>query len=153
MLPGRHSRIEEQRTTGNPLDEYAVDLSGTLIYDLETATQRQSGARLVGYLRALRKAGIPWNRENILSSDGYSAERAYNVVAKRFQHDAPSALFATDNVMTIGAFRALRALELKIPEDVSLLGFDDLEWTRLVTPLTVVSQLVPTWVVLNRTGF
>ncbi|MGO4585529.1 LacI family DNA-binding transcriptional regulator [Arthrobacter sp. 2RAF6] len=113
------------------------------IHDLETATQRQSGARLVGYLRALQKAGIPWRRENILSSDGYSAERAFSAVTKRFQHGAPSALFATDNVMTIGAFRGLKALELAIPDDVSLLGFDDLEWTRLVTPpLTVVSQPV-----------
>ncbi|SKB71545.1 transcriptional regulator, LacI family [Arthrobacter sp. 31Cvi3.1E] len=113
------------------------------IFDIETSTQRQSGARLVGYLRALHRAGIPWHRENILSSDGYSADRAYKAVTKRFLHAAPTALFATDNVMTIGAFRGLKALGLKIPEDVSLLGFDDLEWTRLVTPpLSVVSQPV-----------
>ncbi len=43
--------------------------------------------------------------------------------------------------MTLGAMRAIRDLGLKVPGGVSLVGFDDLEWTTLVDPpLTVVAQ-------------
>lgn len=110
---------------------------------IDTRLLRQSGARLVGYLRALQQAGIPAQPENILSSSGYSSERAYLAVLSRFSSERPTALFSTDNAMTVGAFRALRALGVSIPDEVSLMGFDDVEWTRLVSPeLTVVSQPV-----------
>jgi LacI family transcriptional regulator len=112
-----------------------------LAFTIDTTQQRQSGARLAGYIRAMYRAGIPINPRNILSSDGYSADRAYSAVLSRFSSDRPTALFASDNVMTIGAFRALKTLRITIPAEVSLVGFDDLEWTRLVEPqLTVVSQ-------------
>ncbi|MGW2712896.1 substrate-binding domain-containing protein, partial [Streptomyces sp. NPDC001356] len=57
------------------------------------------------------------------------------------QPQPPTAVFATDNVTTQGLFMAARRRGLAIPEDVSLVGFDDLDWTTLVDPpLTVVAQ-------------
>ena len=45
--------------------------------------------------------------------------------------------------MTVGTLLALRELGLRVPEDVALVGFDDLDWTTLVDPpLTVVAQPV-----------
>lgn len=53
----------------------------------------------------------------------------------------PTALFAADNVATQGAFVAARDRGRAIPGDVSLVGFDDLDWTALVDPpVTVVAQ-------------
>ena len=104
---------------------------------------RQSAARLLGFLRGLHAAGVPVRRENVLSSSGYSAERAHGVVLERFGTNPPTALFATDYVMTTAAYRALLELRLHVPAEVSFVGFDDLEWTSLITPpLTVVSQPV-----------
>ena len=55
--------------------------------------------------------------------------------------DPPTAIITGNNSMTIGALRALADLELEIPEDVGLVGFDDFPWATLFRPrLTVVSQ-------------
>lgn len=55
----------------------------------------------------------------------------------------PSALFALTGTMAIGAYRALREMRLAIPDDVSLLAFDDYPWTSLVEPgIDVLEQPV-----------
>jgi LacI family transcriptional regulator len=52
-----------------------------------------------------------------------------------------TAVFAANNVLTAGAFGAVLDSGLRCPEDVSVLGFDDHEWSTLVRPqLTVVAQ-------------
>jgi LacI family transcriptional regulator len=110
---------------------------------LNAAEYRQSSSRLIGFLRTLQRAGIPIRRENILSGQGYSEENARVAVFKRFSASAPTALFATDYLMTTSALRALRDLGTRIPEDVSFIGFDDQTWSSIMTPpLTVISQPV-----------
>ena len=53
----------------------------------------------------------------------------------------PTALFTVDNVMTLGTYEAIQKSGLRFPEDISLLGFDDLEWTTIVRPtLSVIAQ-------------
>jgi LacI family transcriptional regulator len=55
--------------------------------------------------------------------------------------DPPTALFTADSYMTKSAFSLLSERGIGIPEEISLLGFDDLEWTTLVRPrITVVVQ-------------
>ena len=57
--------------------------------------------------------------------------------------EPPTALFATTGSLAVGAFRALRELNLRIPQDVSLLSFDDYPWTSLVDPpIDVIEQPV-----------
>ncbi|MDB5044656.1 MAG: LacI family transcriptional regulator, partial [Deinococcus sp.] len=56
-------------------------------------------------------------------------------------HLRPTALFVGNNEMTVGAVLAARELGLNIPEDLSIVGFDDSRWAQTMTPpLTVVSQ-------------
>ncbi len=57
--------------------------------------------------------------------------------------DPPTALFATNNLMTIGALRAIEDRGLRCPHDVALIGFDDFEWASVFRPrLTTVRQPV-----------
>jgi DNA-binding LacI/PurR family transcriptional regulator len=57
--------------------------------------------------------------------------------------DRPSALIVANNLMTLGALRALRAAGLRIPEDVAVVGIDDPAWAALVDPpLTTLAQPV-----------
>jgi LacI family transcriptional regulator len=55
--------------------------------------------------------------------------------------DPPTAIFATDSVITLGALEALQAAGITIPHQMSIVGFDDPEWSTVVRPkLTVVAQ-------------
>lgn len=55
----------------------------------------------------------------------------------------PTALFVTNNLMTIGAMRTVLDRGLRCPEDIALIGFDDFEWASVFRPrLTTVRQPV-----------
>lgn len=102
-----------------------------------------SADRLNGYRRALRDAGIP--REEALESVGGSTQAEGFAAAHRLLSaaDRPTAVFTANNFMTVGALLAIRDLGLRVPGDVALVGFDDLDWTTLVEPaVTVISQPV-----------
>ena len=73
-----------------------------------------------------------------------TAQNAYALTKELMALDLPpTALFATTGNLATGAFRALRELGLSIPEDVSLLSFDDYPWTSLVDPpVDVIEQPV-----------
>ncbi|MFI6740399.1 LacI family DNA-binding transcriptional regulator [Nonomuraea sp. NPDC050451] len=104
---------------------------------------RPSLDRVRGYLRALSEAGLPADRELIsLVSQGSSPEsRMAAVAAVLALDDPPSALFTADSYMTKSAFWLLSDRGVEIPGQMSLLGFDDLEWTTLVRPrISVVVQ-------------
>ena len=56
-------------------------------------------------------------------------------------HPSPTAIFAANNFLAIGALRALRAEKIKVPQQMSVVSFDDLPANLLVEPfLTVASQ-------------
>jgi DNA-binding LacI/PurR family transcriptional regulator len=55
----------------------------------------------------------------------------------------PTALFCTNNLMTVGALQALGERGVRMPSDLSLVGYDDMEWWTLThPPLTTVGQPV-----------
>lgn len=99
-----------------------------------------AGVRLAGFLGAMERAGIEVGEPSVARSaasiDG--ARRETHALLERWP---PSAIFATDNSMTMGALQALQEERVEIPAQISLFGFDDLEWTKVThPPLSVVSQ-------------
>lgn len=97
--------------------------------------------RLVGYRRALRRAGIPLDR-SLQAINPFSQEAAAESTRRMLSRaDRPSALIAASNDLTIGAMRAAASSGLRIPDDVALVGFDELTWTSaLLSPITTVAQ-------------
>lgn len=97
--------------------------------------------RYRGYRKALHGGGIDIHDElNVFADNredlGYAA--AEKLLADGHEFDA---IFATTDVIAIGAMRALQDHDLKIPEDVSVIGFDDMPLASQVTPaLTTVQQ-------------
>ncbi|MEV0236696.1 LacI family DNA-binding transcriptional regulator [Nonomuraea sp. NPDC050786] len=103
---------------------------------------RPSLDRVRGYLRALSAAGLPVDRRLIAFVPQDEPEHRLDAVAAMLAvEEPPSALFTADSYMTRSAFSFLSERDIPIPGQVSLLGFDDLEWTTLVRPrISVVVQ-------------
>lgn len=95
--------------------------------------------RRVGYLRSLRKAGLPFTRELIETGD--FTERGGSEAMKRLmaQRPRPTAVFCANDRSAIGAIQAALEMGLRVPEDVAVAGFEDIEVAQFVTPpLTTV---------------
>lgn len=138
LIASGHERIALV-TTGLGHTSSAIDeLDRAVIYPYSASTTL---ARSRGYLDALRDAGLPVDPQLIINSR-YSREGArYATEALLKLPSPPTAVFTIDDVMTLGVYEALKQSPLVFPEDVSMVGFDDLEWTTLVQPaLTVVAQ-------------
>ena len=103
--------------------------------DVETGAER-----LEGYTAAMRAAGlVPFSLDG-----GFRTEAAEAVVADLLTHaERPTALVVANNLMTLGAIRALRNAGISTPDEIALVGVDDPPWAELVDPpLTTVAQPV-----------
>jgi LacI family transcriptional regulator len=103
--------------------------------DVETGVER-----LEGYTAAMRAAGLtPFALDGGFRTD--AADRAVDDLLA--QSPRPSAIVVANNLMTIGALRALRRRGLRTPDDVALAAVDDPAWAELVDPpLTTLAQPV-----------
>jgi LacI family transcriptional regulator len=97
--------------------------------------------RLLGYRQALEETGLPFT-EDLVVWGGYRMEGGRKACAQLLSlSDPPTAIFSTNNLMTVGVLQELSHRGIKIPEEVAVVGFDDLEWAEIVyPPLTVVAQ-------------
>ena len=97
--------------------------------------------RLDGYKKGLEKAGIPFDPD-LVKYSGFSVESSYQKAKELLcQENRPTALLPISNRITIGALKALKDLGLKIPDDISIIGFDDIVMADLLAPsLTVIAQ-------------
>lgn len=98
--------------------------------------------RLQGYRNAIDKAGITFDPNLVYGGDfnfwsGLNASEYFY----RMKEEMPTALFCMNDDMAISAMKGLLNHGLKIPEDISITGFDDLQVSRYLNPaLTTVSQ-------------
>jgi LacI family transcriptional regulator len=107
-----------------------------LISTLELANIRE---RVEGYQRALAEAGLQPDPQLVVAC-GRGADAA-QVVAGAIARRQPSAIFAATNRLSLVAVQAIRELRLAFPQQISLLGFDDFEWSTLLQPyLSTVKQ-------------
>jgi LacI family transcriptional regulator len=98
-------------------------------------------ARLDGYRAGLASAGLPFDRDLVVEGDfGYeSGSRAATRMLEL--PDPPTAVFAANDQMALGVYEAVRRTGRRVPEDVSVVGFDDLPETRWSSPpMTTVRQ-------------
>ncbi|GAB3809798.1 LacI family DNA-binding transcriptional regulator [Micromonospora zhanjiangensis] len=98
-------------------------------------------ARLAGYETAMRAAGLEVTSDLVVSAaltreDGYAAARVLLSGA-----DRPTAIFAANDLQALGVYQAAREAGLRIPDDLSVVGFDDLPVVAWVDPpMTTVHQ-------------
>lgn len=97
--------------------------------------------RVAGYYRALADGGLDANAALVYYAH-FTQESGYQMTQQVLaSQPRPTALFATNNFIAIGAFGALREAGLRVPEDISVVAFDDLPPTLVIDPfLTVAAQ-------------
>ncbi|MGH7494086.1 MAG: LacI family DNA-binding transcriptional regulator [bacterium] len=110
--------------------------------------------RLDGCQRALKEAGMTLPEDMLITSDslpgeaarvndGFNQEAGYlamrNFLATRPRNGSPTAVFVNCDIQAIGVIKAVKESGLRIPEDIALIGFDDIELAEYVG-LTTVRQ-------------
>ena len=100
--------------------------------------------RLQGYLDALEKNRVPINRDYIVHVPGFSHKDGAKATRKILElKDRPDAIFAYNDNIAISAMHIAKKMGLKIPDEVSVLGFDDEPHSSFITPaLSTVWQPV-----------
>lgn len=100
-----------------------------LSYDLPNIDRKQV------YHRALEKAGIAYDDDLVEEAD-YSVESGYFAMMNILERtkEKPTAVFAGNDHMAIGATKALKEKGYKLPEDVAVVGYDDIEFAKYVSP-------------------
>ena len=97
--------------------------------------------RVQGYRWALEAAGVPFN-ERLVTSGTFTAEGGHAAMRALLQlKDRPTAVFASNDLMAIGAICAAAQAGLNVPQNLSVIGFDDIALAAYSNPpLTTVSQ-------------
>ncbi|MDX8432433.1 LacI family transcriptional regulator [Mesorhizobium sp. M4B.F.Ca.ET.215.01.1.1] len=102
-----------------------------------------SPARLRGFTRALQEAGVDLPASAVVDSDYHFA--GGRLAMERLLTQAPdiTAVFACNDLMAMGAVTALRSRGLRVPDDMSMIGFDDIPYAVTTwPPLTTIAQPV-----------
>ncbi|MEU8298827.1 LacI family DNA-binding transcriptional regulator [Micromonospora sp. NPDC048909] len=124
------------------ITSHLVDLGHTNIALLIDETDWTTGAgRLAGYRAALRAARLPMDPTLVVPTrfQPDAARDAVNALLDR--RPDVTALFAANNMLAEGAFQALQRRGLRVPDDLSLVAFDDVPWMSMVSPgITTVDQ-------------
>lgn len=124
-------------------DSHGASLDGTahlialghrrIAFLVNTLDLVNSKERADGYIDAMRRAGLD-SFIQVVECGMTAAEIHASTLDVLSAAVRPTALFAAGNVTTLGALRALRDANLRLPEDISLLSFDDAPWMAVLRP-------------------
>jgi LacI family transcriptional regulator len=104
--------------------------------DLASAQLREAG-----YRESLAEAGIPFDPALVLDGGYQAAQTAESARELLTRPDRPSAVFAANDMSALGVLQVARELGLRVPEDLSVIGFDDIpEAANSTPPLTTLAQ-------------
>ena len=144
MIDAAPSNLLDDVAAAREIAEYVIRLGHREIAIIRgDPTHASTEARMLGYMQALHSAGIEMRLERIepglfTFDSGLAAAR--DILARS---DRPTAILAQNDDMAVGAMMAAREVGLSIPQDLSVVGFDDSEVSRVTWPrLTTVRQPV-----------
>ena len=130
---GAYSAVKYLLAMGHKKIMYLAGIEGT----------RTNQEREKGYLSALKKAHINWKKE--MTAD-FRLDTAYQKIMHYWlklknSDELPTAIFAANDLMAIGALKAFTQLKVRVPEDISIIGFDNIPFSDCTyPPLTTIAQ-------------
>lgn len=142
LVPGYPCIVADDEGGGYLATGHLLDLGHRRIGCIVRAGDpTTSSARVDGYRAALTKKGVRFDERLVVASEfeyaaGERAARQLLALPKR-----PTAVVAHNDIMAIGAMKAFDEAGLRVPEDISLVGFDDIALAKYVRPpLTTVAN-------------
>jgi LacI family transcriptional regulator len=122
--------------------QHLIELGHTIIGCITGPSDlTPSAERVTGYSHALREANLG-GRETLLLRGDFHVPSGLEAATRLLRQDPrPTALFVCNDLMAIGALHAAAQLGLRVPDDVAIVGFDDIELASYtIPPLTTVCQ-------------
>lgn len=125
------------------MTEYLISSGHSRIGFLMFETsQRFSYERMQGYMRALKDNNIPFD-EKLIRYIKSQEKESYNKAVELISEERPTAIFGCNDFIAAAAYRAATKLDLKVPKEISIVGFDGLLYDLISEkPLTTVRQPV-----------
>ncbi len=129
------SVIVDDNKGGYEAASYLISLGHNRIGLIGRNSEGSILKRIDGYKQALQDNGINYEEELIRESEngvetGYKAMKEYLVRMK----ELPTAIFATTDLTAIGAMRAIKEKGMKVPDDISIIGYDDVTISSYIDP-------------------
>ncbi len=124
---------------GYEATQYLIGLGHTKIGHITGEIRKLSGKdRYEGYKKALLDANIPFD-SNLVRLGEFQEQNGY-LMAQELVKEQVTAIFCANDGMAIGAIKAIKELGLKVPKDISVIGFDNIEVGNYISPtLTTVA--------------
>ena len=138
---GRFSSVVADNVAGGEMAaNYLIDLGHVNVIHITGPRQHGSFTdRVKGFLKVFRDRGLP--RPEIVCGE-HTFAAAYQSARQRLKPDRNiTAVFAGNDVIAFGCIRAMMEKGIRIPEDVSIIGFDNIEMSQITSPpLTTIDQ-------------
>lgn len=97
--------------------------------------------RLTGYMRAMEENGLPIDLQKVAYAEDHSMMSGYKITKELLQFRTFTGICAAGDGLALGAMKAIQEAGLKVPEDISIVGFDDTIYAQFSTPsLTTIHQ-------------
>ncbi|WP_182018616.1 substrate-binding domain-containing protein [Vibrio diabolicus] len=136
-------KIQDNSLRGGYLAaKYLIDCGHTEIGCITgPLIKHQAQMRYEGYKRAMNEAGLEFNANWIIESD-FECEGGYQAFMKMAQRATlPSSIFVSNDMMAMGVINAANELNIKVPEQISIIGYDDIHIAKFMSPsLTTIHQ-------------
>ncbi len=116
--------------------QHLIDLGHSRIAHITFTPEKHDGVqpRRQGYKNALEAAGLALD-SNLVCFGNYSAQSGFDAMQSLLQQEPhPTALFAGNDTIALGAMAAIKAHGFQIPEDIAVVGFDDIPTAPFMTP-------------------
>lgn len=111
--------------------KYLLDLGHKRIAFIKGDYRLSSIERFEGYQKALAEYGVDYD-EDLVGYGAYREDVAYECTKEMLEKSSPTAFFAANDIMGLGVAKALNEHKLSIPNDVSLIGFDNIKMAELL---------------------
>ncbi|EGQ7681484.1 substrate-binding domain-containing protein [Vibrio parahaemolyticus] len=136
-------KIQDNSLRGGYLAaKYLIDCGHTEIGCITgPLIKHQAQMRYEGYKRAMNEAGLEFNANWIIESD-FECEGGYQAFKKMAERGTlPSSIFVSNDMMAMGVINAANELSIKVPDDLSIIGYDDIHIAKFMSPsLTTIHQ-------------